>query len=47
MTPIHPLAPEAAASDEKLYRLLVIADAFRIGRARDREVARMELPRWV
>lgn len=47
VTPIHPLAPEAAAKDERLYRLLVIADAFRIGRARDREVARMELHRMV
>lgn len=47
VTPIHPLAPQAAASDEKLYRLLVIADAFRIGRPRDREVAKMELRRCV
>jgi len=47
VTPIHRLAPQAAANDEKLYRLLVIADAFRIGRARDREVAAMELRKWV
>lgn len=47
VTPIHPLAPQAAAKDEQLYRLLVIADAFRVGRARDREVARRELRRWV
>lgn len=47
VTPIHPMAPRAATKDEKLYRLLVIADAFRIGRARDREVAKMELRRAV
>ena len=46
VTPIHPAAPRAAARDEKLYRLLVITDAFRIGRARDREVAKTELRRW-
>lgn len=47
VTPIHPLAPQAAARDEKLYRLLVITDAFRVGRSRDREVARMELRRRI
>lgn len=47
VTPIHALAPRAAANDEKLYRLLVIADAFRIGRPRDREVAKMELRRYL
>lgn len=45
VTPIHPDAPVAAAGDDRLYRLLVITDAFRVGRGRDREVARIELRR--
>jgi DNA-binding MarR family transcriptional regulator len=43
VAPIHPAAPQAAASDPKLLRLLAIVDSFRIGGAREREVARAEL----
>jgi DNA-binding Lrp family transcriptional regulator len=43
VTPLHPLAPRAAARDPKLYALLALVDAFRIGRARDRQVAAAEL----
>jgi biotin operon repressor len=43
VTPIHPLAPAAAARDPKLYRLLTVVDALRIGRARDRQFAAAEL----
>jgi hypothetical protein len=43
VTPLHPLAPGAAARDPKLLVLLALVDAFRIGRARDREVAAAEL----
>lgn len=43
VTPIHPLAPQAAAKDPKLRELLAIIDAFRIGGARQREVARVAL----
>jgi DNA-binding transcriptional ArsR family regulator len=43
VTPIHPLAPRAAAKDPSLHRLLALVDALRIGRARDREVAAAEL----
>ncbi|MGO9833065.1 MAG: MarR family transcriptional regulator [Polyangiaceae bacterium] len=43
VTPLHPLAPAAAAKDPKLHRLLAVVDAFRIGRARDRQVAVAEL----
>jgi DNA-binding transcriptional ArsR family regulator len=43
VTPLHPLAPAAAARDPKLHRLLAIVDAFRIGRARDRQLAVAEL----
>ena len=43
VSPLHPLAPEAAARDPKLYGLLAIVDALRIGGAREREVAAVEL----
>jgi hypothetical protein len=41
--PLHPLAPAAAAKDPKLYRLLTVVDALRIGRARERQLAAAEL----
>jgi hypothetical protein len=40
--PLHPLAPPAAARDPQLYELLAIIDVFRVGRARDRQVAAAE-----
>jgi DNA-binding Lrp family transcriptional regulator len=43
VAPIHPKAPQAAQKDPRLHRLLAIVDAFRVGRARDREVAAHEL----
>jgi hypothetical protein len=43
VSPVHPLAPAAAARDPKLHRLLAAVDALRIGRARDRDVAAEEL----
>ena len=43
VTPLHRLAPQAAAKDPKLHRLLALVDVFRVGRARDREVAAVEL----
>jgi DNA-binding transcriptional ArsR family regulator len=43
VTPLHPLAPPAAARDPKLYDLLALIDAFRVGRARDRHAAAVEL----
>src|SRR5262249_31664192 len=46
VSPIHPLAPKAAARDERLHRLLALVDALRIGRARDRQVAAKELRSW-
>jgi DNA-binding MarR family transcriptional regulator len=45
--PIHPLAPRAAEKDPKLRDLLAIIDAFRIGSARQREVARTVLQSWL
>jgi hypothetical protein len=43
LRPLHPNAARAAARDPRLHKLLALVDAFRIGRARDREVASAEL----
>lgn len=43
VTPLHPAAPGAANRDPKLYEILSLVDALRIGGARDREVAAAEL----
>ena len=42
-SPLYSLAPQAARSDPQLYELLVLADAIRGGRAREREIATKEL----
>jgi hypothetical protein len=47
VTPLHPAAPRAAQSDPKLYELLSLVDALRVGGARDREVAMAELRRRI
>jgi hypothetical protein len=39
LTPLCPSVPDAASRDEKLYGLLALADALRVGTAREREVA--------
>ncbi len=41
--PLYPSVPEAALKDEKLYELLALVDALRIGRAREKELAVVEL----
>lgn len=41
--PLYPTVPEAALKDAKLYELLALADALRVGRARERELAVSEL----
>lgn len=43
VAPLHPAAPKAAAKDPKLHALLALTDAFRVGRARDRELASKQL----
>jgi len=43
ITPLYPSVPEAALKDEKLHELLALADALRVGRARERELALKEL----
>lgn len=41
--PLYPSAPEAALKDEMLYELLALCDALRVGRAREKELAVVEL----
>ncbi len=43
ITPLYENAPLAALEDEKLYALLALADALRVGRARERNIAIQEL----
>ncbi len=42
-SPIYKAAPMAARQDKQLYELLVLVDAIRDGRAREREIAVREL----
>lgn len=41
--PLYPSVPEAALKDDKLYELLALVDALRVGRAREKELAIKEL----
>ena len=41
--PLYPSVPAAAAEDPRLHELLALADALRVGRARERSMARTEL----
>ncbi len=41
--PLYPSVPEAALKDEKLHELLALADALRVGRAREKALAAAEL----
>ena len=43
INPLYPSVPEAALKDDKFYQLLALVDALRIGRARERELAIIEL----
>ena len=42
-SPLYKSVPKAASKDRILYELLVIVDAIRDGRAREREIAIKEL----
>ena len=44
LAPLHPSAPFAAMQDEKLYHMLALFDALRVGRARERAIALKRLP---
>ena len=41
--PLYVSVPEAALKDEKLHELLALVDAIRVGRARERDIAIIEL----
>jgi hypothetical protein len=43
LSPLYPGAPEASLEDAKLYALLALADALRVGRTRERNEAAKEL----
>ena len=43
VTPLHPEVPNVVRNDPKLYELLALVDAIRIGRARERNLAVEEL----
>jgi hypothetical protein len=45
LTPLYKTAPMAALRDENFYELLVLADALRDGRVRERKIAESELQR--
>jgi hypothetical protein len=45
LQPIDPIVPTAAARDQRLYELLSLLDALRIGRVRERDAARAGLSR--
>ena len=47
LEPLYRMVPHAARQDKKLYELLALVDALRIGRARERAIATEELKkRW-
>lgn len=43
ITPLYPSVVDAVQKDEKLYELLALVDAIRVGRAREKEIAINEL----
>jgi hypothetical protein len=45
LQPIDPIVPTAAARDQRLYELLSLLDALRVGRVRERDAARAGLSR--
>lgn len=45
--PLYPSAVEAAQNDEKLYELLALADAIRVGHNREKEIALNELKKRI
>lgn len=47
LLPLYPSVPEATAKDPKLYEVLTLFDALRIGAAREREIASEALRKWL
>jgi len=47
ITPLYKTQPEAALNDEKLYEMLTLVDAIRVGSARERKLAISELKKRI
>lgn len=47
LQPLHPCVPYAAMQDAKLYEMLALFDALRVGRARERGMAAKRLPELI
>jgi hypothetical protein len=47
IVPLYSSVPEAARQDDKLYELLALVDALRIGRAREKDLAINELKKRI
>lgn len=47
ITPLYKSAPEAALRDPKLYELLALTDAIRVGKAREKALAISELKKLI
>jgi len=47
ITPLYTSVPQAAMEDERLYELLSLVDALRVGKARERNLAFQELNRRI
>ena len=45
--PLYPSVPEAVQKDEILHKLLALVDALRVGRAREKEIALIELQKLI
>ena len=44
--PLYPSVPQASEKDPDFYKLMVIADTFRFGRVRERDIATEELEKY-
>ena len=47
IVPLYPTVPESAMKDSTLYELLALVDALRVGRVREKELARKELEKRI
>jgi len=47
ITPFHPNQVQAAKSDERLYEMLALVDALRVGKTREKEMAKEELQKRI
>ncbi len=47
ITPLYATVPSASMEDEQFYELLALTDALRVGRARERNLAAVELKRRI